>query len=66
MRLAGSKHYMISTMRNCAGALGMALELWSKDKIDKEGIYELVMVINTAAIQLKSLCQRIVDNETTK
>ena len=66
MKIAGSRHYIINTMHNCTLALGMALEIHSKRKIDAEGLQELVMVINTAAIQLKIICQRIVDCGETK
>lgn len=63
MRLVGNKHYIIDAMRNCAAALGMAMEVWSNGKtVDREGVQELVTVINVAAIQLKGLCQRIVNN----
>ena len=64
MRLVGNKHYIIDAMRNCAAALGMAMEVWSNGKtVDREGVQELVTVINVAAIQLKSVCKRIVDNQ---
>lgn len=59
-KIFGRSHYIITAMINVSAALGAALEIWDKkDLEDKNGVQELVHIINVSAIQLKNRCESI-------
>lgn len=52
-------HYITTTQKNAAEALSMAMQLWSipHKECDKKGIQDLIQIINTTAIRLKTLAE---------
>lgn len=61
MKIVGEKHYIIDAMRNSSVALGAAMELLANRGSNTDGIQELVMIINTASIQLRNRCKSCAD-----
>ncbi len=61
-RIFGKSHYIITAMVNVSAALGAALEIWQARNLkSRDGVQELVHIINVAAIQLKNRCELIKD-----
>ncbi len=55
------KHFITGASRNSSEALSMAKGLWERPFDERgylDGVQEMVEVINTASIKLRSLCER--------